>query len=203
MVGDHFRMCTLSNFTIWLWKWWGRRLWGVVWTVIVQILGVFSLSVSEWHYITYLGQTPHVKTCASTCQPMCLCHNHVKLLFPNWRYIWAPLDHMQYIYPPIFAINNLVSVQIGLFCRNRANEFVARGGQKISKLAIVNFAVNSVEICLLCKSGNLGDSTGSAIFNAHRFQRGWDQSKMDNGASQPQVQYSPKFLSVPGAWCLV
>ena len=77
----------------------------------------------------------------------------------------------------LFAINNLVSVQIGLFCRNRANEFVARGGQKISKLAIVNFALNSVEICLLCKSGNLGDSTGSAITNDHRFQRGSESIK--------------------------
>ena len=30
-----------------------------------------------WHYITYLGQTPHVKTCASTCQSMCLFHIRV------------------------------------------------------------------------------------------------------------------------------
>ena len=146
----------------------------------------------------------------STCKDMCEhMSTHVPLpqscqtLISKLKVYLGPLDHMQYIYPPIFAINNLVSVQIGLFCRNRANEFVARGGQKISKLAIVNFALNSVEICLLCKSGNLGDSTGSAISNAHRFQRGQNQSKMDNGASQPQDQYSPKFLSVPGAWCLV
>ena len=43
-------------------------------------------------------------------------------------------------------------------------------------MAILNFDLNSVEICLLCKRGNLGDSTGSVILECpkrvHVLDRG-------------------------------